>query len=189
MIGRLGATGKWNDQSKFVEGRSLGVGVGKVENQLPRRRWRTGKDEEKGHHLFGNGGNDPVLMGHIVVGPAALPSRGVDVLPGLVGILEDECIALLSPKPKVLIVGCEVKDVLPEMDAKRSGAFVLDLNGKIDIGDSVFGFNDGGLRIEFQRRVSPNGAGREKNKTEKDKEKGVSSLLRQSPEHQSTFDK
>ena len=149
MIGGLGSSGKGNNQSNLVECRGLGVGVGEVENQLAwRGRWPWKDKEERDNHIFRGGRNDPVLMGHIVVGPGALPPLGIDVLPWLVGILENECKAFFPPKAKVLIVGRQVENVFAKVDTEGPGAIVVDLNGEGDIGNAVFFFNDGSLRLE-----------------------------------------
>ena len=120
-----------------------------MKNQLAGRGRGTRKNKEKGHNLFGNGRNNPVLVGHVMVGPLRLPSSGIDILPRLVGILEDKGITLFPPKTKVLVVGRQVKNIFPKMDPKGSGALVLDFDRQIDIGDAVFFLNCGSLRIEL----------------------------------------
>ena len=84
-----------------------------------------------------------------MVGPLRLPPSRIDVLPGLVGILEDKGIALFSPKTEVLVVGRQVKNIFPKMNPKGSGALVLNFDRQIDIGDAVFFLNCGRLRIEL----------------------------------------
>jgi hypothetical protein len=49
----------------------------------------------------------------------------------------------------VLVVGRQVKNILPKMNPKGSGALVLNFDRQIDIGDAVFFLNCGSLRIEL----------------------------------------
>ncbi len=149
MIGRLGSPGEGNSQAKVVECRRLGVGVGKVKNQLARGGRGTGKNKEKRYDRFRDGRYDPVMMRHIVVGPGALPILGIDRVPGLVGVLENECIALVAPKTEVLIVGREIKQVAPKVNPECPGAFVFDFDRQVNVGNAVLFLDDGRLRPKF----------------------------------------
>lgn len=86
MVRGLGPAGEGNDQSKLVVGGRLGIGVGKVEDQLSWRGGGARENKEKGNDPFRDGGDDPVLVGDVVVCPLGLPGWGVEESRGLAGI-------------------------------------------------------------------------------------------------------
>ncbi len=179
MVRWLRPAGKGNDQSKLVVGCRLGIGVRKVKNQLSWRGRGTGKNEEKGNDPLRDGGDDPVLVGNVVVGPFGLPGGGVEEGGGLVGIFEHVSVALLAPQAKVLVVGRQIKNVLPKMDPERPGALVLNFDGKEDVCDAVPLLDGRSLGLECQRRVGPDGAGRQEIKTHHKKDETRPCIKRQ----------
>ena len=140
-----------------------------MKNEFP-GRWRGAReDEEKRNDFLRDGGNDPVLMGHVMVGPVCLPGGRIEILERFARVFEHELVALLSPQPEMLVIGGQVEDVFPEVDSKGPGSLVLDLDREKNVCDPVFFFHHRGRWMKGKRRMGSDGTGGEKKQGQEEK--------------------
>lgn len=88
-----------------------------------------------------------------MIGPPGFPGYGVEIFEGLVGILENEPVALFSSQTEVLVVGRKVQNVFAKVDAKGPGPLVRNLDRKKDKCNPVLFLHDRCTRLEGKGRV------------------------------------